>query len=388
MARVLALNDDPLARRFIHRVLERAGHEVIEATEGLQALRIATERSLDLALVDLDLPGMDGVEVLQRLREIQPSCLRVLLAPQVDLPVAMVAVNRGEVNLIIEEALDTSRLLEAVSGLLQSRITMQEVLRVQDQAATAQEATLLLDCLSSSAVQIALQPILDATGGWVYAFEALLRSNDPIFPGPLALLNAAEKHNKLDRIDAVVVERVRAWMPQIPDPVRLFLNLHPDALADPVSVCARLEPLFPWAERIVLEITERGRLQSIDRWEESVRALTSLGFSIAVDDLGAGHSSLAVLAELQPSYIKVDMTIVRGVDHDPRKRRLITLLCRFADATQARFVAEGVETEAEAAALIECGAHLLQGYHFGRPGFNPVLAMEEHGLPPLRSAAR
>ena len=92
-----------------------------------------------------------------------------------------------------------------------------------------------------------------------------------------------------------------------------------------------------------------------------------MGFAIAVDDLGAGYSSLSVLAELQPSFIKVDMSIVRGIDCDPRKQRLVDLLCRFADATDATLIAEGVETGEEAAALRECGAHLLQGYLFGKP---------------------
>jgi EAL domain-containing protein (putative c-di-GMP-specific phosphodiesterase class I) len=88
---------------------------------------------------------------------------------------------------------------------------------------------------------------------------------------------------------------------------------------------------------------------------------------------------LAVLAELQPSFIKVDMSIVRGVDTDPRKQRLINLLCRFSEATQASFVAEGVETEAEAQTLRDCGAHLLQGYIFGKPNFEPQAALQRFG---------
>jgi len=135
-------------------------------------------------------------------------------------------------------------------------------------------------------------------------------------------------------------------------------------------VTRRLTPLAPWAHRIVLEITERSKLQGLDQWEKSVEAVTAMGFSVAVDDLGAGYSSLSVLAELQPSYIKVDMSIVRGVDHEPQKRRLVELLCRFAEATDALLVAEGVETEEEAETLRAIGAHLLQGYLFGRPSLS------------------
>jgi len=95
--------------------------------------------------------------------------------------------------------------------------------------------------------------------------------------------------------------------------------------------------------------------------------VTEMGFSIAVDDLGAGYSSLSVLAELQPRFIKVDMSIVRGIDTEPRKQRLVDLLTRFAEATGATLIAEGVETTEEAEALRSCGAHWLQGYLFGRP---------------------
>ena len=150
----------------------------------------------------------------------------------------------------------------------------------------------------------------------------------------------------------------------------LFMNLHPDELAEPDRMIERLEPLVPWSRRIVLEITERSRLLGLDHWETAVDRVTELGFSIAVDDLGAGYSSLSVLAELQPRYVKIDMSIVRGVDADPRKRRLIDLLCKFAKATEAQVVAEGVETKEESAALLDCGVDFLQGYLFGRPGFD------------------
>ena len=94
---------------------------------------------------------------------------------------------------------------------------------------------------------------------------------------------------------------------------------------------------------------------------------TMTGWATAVDDLGAGYSSLSVLAELQPQYIKVDMSIVRNIDREARKRRLMEMLYRFSDATGSSLVAEGVETEDEEATVRACGAPLMQGYLFGRP---------------------
>jgi len=379
MARILVVDDDAMARRFFVRALGRRGHELTEAVDGVAAIRLCTERSFDVAIVAFQLPFLSGIEVLGKLRAAQPGCQRVLVAPEVDLPTVVGAVNQGEVNRVLESVLDGDRLGEAIDDLLRTRAAMQDVLRVQEVAASAEERQALADCLGSDAVQIALQPILEASSERIFAFEALLRSRNPSFPGPLSVLKAAEKHQMLHEVADVVVDRVRAWMPMIPEPVHVFMNLHPDELSDPGAVLRRLEPLSPWSRRIVLEITERSRLQSIEQWERSVGLLTELGFSLAVDDLGAGHSSLAVLAELQPSFIKVDMSIVRGVDTDPRKQRLINLLCRFSEATQASFVAEGVETEAEAQTLRDCGAHLLQGYIFGKPNFEPQAALQRFG---------
>ena len=151
--------------------------------------------------------------------------------------------------------------------------------------------------------------------GWqqrVFAFECLLRSTHSVLSGPLSVLKAAERHGQLSAVAGVVAKRAVGWMNELPGNTRLFMNLHPDELADPDGMIARLEPLSPWADRVVLEITERSRLQGLDHWETAVERVTDLGFSIAVDDLGAGYSSLSVLAELQPKYVKVDMSIVRG----------------------------------------------------------------------------
>ena len=88
-------------------------------------------------------------------------------------------------------------------------------------------------------------------------------------------------------------------------------------------------------------------------WERALERVKHMGFGLAVDDLGSGYSALSMLAELQPDFLKVDMSIVRDVDSDMHKRRLVDLLCSFAEATDSRVVAEGVETRGESIALEE-----------------------------------
>ena len=95
--------------------------------------------------------------------------------------------------------------------------------------------------------------------------------------------------------------------------------------------------------------------------------LSEQGFSVAVDDLGAGYNSLSILADLQPRYIKMDMSLVRNIHAEPRKQRLVQLITTFAAATNSISIAEGVESDEERKALLDCGTQLLQGYFFARP---------------------
>ena len=176
MARIVVVGGDAMARRFQARALARSGHEVAEASDGVTAVRLCTERSFALALVALQLPDLSGVEVLRRMRAAQPGCMRLLMAPEVDLPQVVGAVNQGEVNRVLDSVLSADHLLAAVEDLLRTRAAMQDVLRVQEEAACAEERQALLECLRSDAVRLALQPILDARGDGVFAFEALLRS--------------------------------------------------------------------------------------------------------------------------------------------------------------------------------------------------------------------
>lgn len=375
MARVLVIDDEPLVRKSYERVLRRDGHDVVLAAHGHEGLRIASERSFDLTIVDFQMPILDGVEVLQRMREMQPACIRILATAHLELNAIVGAVNRGEVSRVIEKPIDSRGLVTEVNAVLDSRRRLAEAARVQDEEQARAQRLSLESLIRDDHLRLALQPIVSAETSEIFAYESLMRSSLPALPHPGAVLAAAEQHGFLEAVSEVVVKRAAAWLEQMPSTPLLFINLHPDELSDAEGIDKRLQRLAPWAHRVVLEITERSRLQSIHRWEEAVKRITDAGFAIAVDDLGAGYSSLSVLAELQPSFVKVDMSIVRNVHADPRKRRLVDLLCRFADATGARLVAEGVETADEAEALRQCGAHLLQGYFFGRPTLTPDLGL-------------
>jgi EAL domain-containing protein (putative c-di-GMP-specific phosphodiesterase class I)/CheY-like chemotaxis protein len=365
---ILLVDDDDQVRRALATILSAAGYAVETASDGDEALALAHERSFDVALVDRQMPGVDGIEVLQQLRDIQPACARILLTGGLDLDTTVSAINRGEIARVLEKPCGVEALRSAVTQALEGRRRAAHAYQHLGRAGSSVPRRQLVELLASDRVQLALQPIVRAGGDRrVVACEALLRSSDPVLIGPAEVLAAAERHAMISELAEVVVARAADWLEKLSRDLLLFINLHPLELADADALAARLASLEPHAHRVVLEITERSSLYGVDGWERSVAAITGRGFSVAVDDLGAGYSSLSILAELQPRYIKVDMSITRDVDSIPRKQRLFDLLCRFADATDALLVAEGIESEAEARAVMECGAHLMQGYHFGKP---------------------
>ena len=342
-------------------------HTVYSGQEAFQCIRAMR---FDLALVDYHLPITDGLEILHHLRQVQPGCVRILVTGLLDLDLAVQAVNRGEVARVVEKPFKNDLLLMAVNDALDTRLRMVEIARVQEEASKDEEKKVLEECLQGNFIQVALQPLIHSKGtstGEVYAFEALLRSTHPVFDGPLSIIRAAERFGRLTMMAEVITSRVKEWFKILSPDIKIFLNIHPDELASGEVLINRLHTLSEWSERIVLEITERSKLQLIESWDTTLETVEKMGFEVAIDDLGAGYSSLSVLADLRPKYIKMDMSIIRDVHEDDRKRRLVSLMCDFANATNAMVVAEGIENEAELQTLQDCGVHLLQGFHLARP---------------------
>lgn len=365
--RILLVDDEAAVLQALATVLRKAGYQVIAAESGEAAVAFAREFSFDLAVCDRHLPGMDGIDLLQKLRDLQPMCPRVLLTGGLDLSTTVSAVNRGAITCVLEKPVRSDALRNTVTEALEARDRMMKAYDDLQRANFAGERKILETMLGGQELQLALQPIVNASDRKVVAYEALLRSTHPVLDGPGPVLGAVERHEMVGRLADVVVDRAARMLARSTDDTELFINLHPAELAEPEAMTRRLEQLAPWSDRVVFEITERSSLYGVSAWTRSIDVIYDFGFRIAVDDLGAGYSALSVLAELKPSYMKVDMSIVRDVDRLPHKQRLVDLLCRFAEATESRLVAEGIETEAEARVLGACGAHLFQGYLFGRP---------------------
>ena len=368
--RVLVVDDDNNLRSVLRAAMEHRGCDVEEAGDGAEALRRISADHYDAAVVDYQLPPPDGLEILRQLRTAQPRCVRVLMSGALDLPVVMGAVNRGEVSRLVAKPFRLEALFNALEEALAERGRLEQIYGRAQQDVLEQQRRELDACLGSCMLQLAVQPLIEAGSGTLHGYEALLRSRHPTLNTPLRVLAAAETHDMLGPLADWIALAAADWLNKLPQGLLLFINAHPRELADLAAVKRRFEPLRAAANRLVIEITERSNLLEETNWRTAILWLSQAGFRIAIDDLGSGYNSLAVLAELQPAFLKVDMSIVRNIDREERKQRLVELLTRFAQATGSRVVLEGIETEAEATTARRLGVDLLQGYLFGRPALS------------------
>ena len=151
----------------------------------------------------------------------------------------------------------------------------------------------------------------------------------------------------------------------------VFVNLHPldlidDDLLDPHA------PLSLFASRVVLEVTERASLERVSEVPSRIRNLRAKGYRIAIDDLGAGYAGLTSFTALTPEIVKIDMSLIHGLDRDPVKRKLVTSIASLCLDLGILVVAEGIETEEERSAAAAAGCGLLQGFLMGRPSPIPA----------------
>jgi EAL domain-containing protein (putative c-di-GMP-specific phosphodiesterase class I) len=213
---------------------------------------------------------------------------------------------------------------------------------------------------------MAFQPIVGWRERRIFGFEALLRSDEPLMKNPADLLDAAERLGRLQDLGRAVRARVAAVAGEAPEGAKLFVNLHSADLNDEELHSADA-PLSKIASRVVLEVTERASLYGVKNVAASVAKLKALGFQIAIDDLGAGYAGLASFTQLDPEVAKLDMSLVRGVDADPRRQSIVRSMKNLCDDLKMVVMAEGVETPSERDTRAALGCDLFQGYLFARP---------------------
>jgi EAL domain-containing protein (putative c-di-GMP-specific phosphodiesterase class I) len=248
-----------------------------------------------------------------------------------------------------------------------------ESVRINKAQADFQTRCRLQDVLLAHQIQTVFQPVVELQNGrGILGFEALSRGPAGTSQhSAINLFDAAKASDLSFELDRHCRQTALRTARALPAPHRLFVNVIPSSMYDPdfqgASLIALLEGFGLAPERIALEVSEQYAIENYTLFVEALQNFTQMGFSVAVDDVGAGHSGLEKVAHLNPRYLKFDMQLVRNIDKSHVKREMARALKTFADKMDSKIIAEGIETEGERQACVDLGIDYGQGFLLGRP---------------------
>ncbi|MEO1188847.1 MAG: EAL domain-containing protein [Pseudomonadota bacterium] len=218
--------------------------------------------------------------------------------------------------------------------------------------------------IAESSFSIVYQPIMDLISMKPVGFEALSRFSAEPQRTPDVWFNEAAEVNLSKALEISAMEAALTDLKHVAQDAYLSVNVSPATLlTDDFSAMMRSFDLH----RVVLEITEHAVINDYDHVIRVLSELRQSGLRLAVDDAGAGHSSLRHIVQLDPEFIKLDMSLTRNVDSDLARRALVSALVFYTRETSAHIIAEGIETASELDTLKLLGVSRWQGYHLGKP---------------------
>jgi EAL domain-containing protein (putative c-di-GMP-specific phosphodiesterase class I) len=244
-------------------------------------------------------------------------------------------------------------------------VTMRAKVRDRDQRER------LLEIIQNREIWTAFQPIVELSDGSPMGWEGLSRGpRGSDLELPIVLFGRAARYGVTEELERACRRQAFVDWTVLGRSGRLFINTVPATVRD-TSFLGRgvLDYLGPGLapDSVTLEITERQVIENLSLYREAMQGFTDLGFSFAIDDVGAGHSGLETVAALKPAYLKIDMALVREVHLKKVNQQVVRAILDMGAGLGAAVIAEGVQTREEAGALSDLGVRWAQGYLFARP---------------------
>ncbi len=394
-ATILIADDHPPNLALLQQILNRAGAVDIHLTADPGAVvDLYQQLQPDIVLLDLHMPGMDGIAVIEALHGVTPDdeFIPVIVLTADSTSAARERVLSAGASDFLTKPVDRTEVVLRTRNLLHTRHLHRNVqdrnaaLRreIEERTAIEREAALVVEeqrreilaVLESGAMRTVFQPIADLGSGRLVGYEALTRFDpEPIRP-PDQWFDQAAALGLHSELELAAIDLALRQLPAIRDDVFVSINVSP-AVATTAQF-AQLGGRFP-GDRLVVEVTEHARVDDYGTLLDTFDRLALDGARVAVDDAGAGFSSLQHILRLNPDIIKLDIALVRDIDRDPVKRALAASLVVFARDIGSTLVAEGIESAAEQATLVDLGIGWGQGYHLGRPEPLPGQAAASSG---------
>lgn len=229
-----------------------------------------------------------------------------------------------------------------------------------------QRRAALTSLLAAGGPTMVFHAIVSLQTGRVVGMEALARLDSAGLTHPPDLLFRDAWDVGMGPALELAAVRGALWAAHcLPENVFLSVNVSPRTLVHP-DLAAMLSQVV--GDRLVLEVTEHALVDDYDALAKALAPLRSKGVRVAIDDVGAGYSSLRHVLKIAPDIVKLDVSLVAGIEDDVAKQAMVSGVIAFAEKTGTTTIAEGAETFAQARALLSAGVPYAQGFLYGRPG--------------------
>jgi len=339
------------------------------------AASLAACHQPDVALVDVLIPSGGGSRAAVDIRAASPDTAVVGLAGRADREPVLEMLRSGARSYVVDDT-EVSDLLSAVhraaaggaflTGVAAHHVVDELVLRLDRTGAPSDDVRneRVARAVAGDNMATLLQPICDLRDRAVIGYEALTRfGGEPHRGTEVWFAEAATMGRQLD-LERTAVQHAMARLDELPHQAFLSVNASPALAAS-----GELPELLGdrGAERVVVEMTEHAPVEDYDELSSALAHLRERGARFAVDDAGAGFSSLRHILRLSPDFIKLDVSLCRGVGTDQARRAMARALAGFAAETSSTVIAEGIEYPADLSALLELDVPYGQGYELGRP---------------------
>jgi EAL domain-containing protein (putative c-di-GMP-specific phosphodiesterase class I) len=225
-------------------------------------------------------------------------------------------------------------------------------------------------------LSMAFQPIVDVARRSVFAYEALVRGTEQESAGDVLGQVTEASRSAFDQSCRIKAMILAAQLGIADQGALLSVNFLPGATYSPTAciqrtILAAERTGFPLSS-LMFEISEMETVGETDRLQAIAAEYRRHGLTLALDDFGAGHSGLNLLADLDVHVLKLDGRLIRGIDHQPRTEEIVRSTIAMCRRLEVQVVAECVETRAEYDLLRDAGVRLMQGYFFAKPTFEAL----------------
>jgi EAL domain-containing protein (putative c-di-GMP-specific phosphodiesterase class I)/CheY-like chemotaxis protein len=377
--RVLIADDEQLAAAATIAALDSGDgfDRVGVARSAAAAAQLAYAERPHVALVHAALPG-GGDAAVRAVRQASPGTRVLVHAAPSDRDALIAALRAGASGYVVRDTpaaeLATALRGAAAGDLIFDGVVDQGVLRELmgqvHEASRVEEARItkrarILRVIDELQLEVLFQPIVALDSREVVGYEALSRFAAAPRRGPEAWFAEAHEVGLGPELEMMACERSHA----LPSGTFMAVNVSP-ATAEQPELLDLLDGCG--VDHVVLEVTEHARVEDYPSFRVAIQRVREHGASLAVDDAGAGFSSLRHILELDAELIKLDGSLTQSLEADPRRRSLASALIEFGRESGASVLAEHIESELQLIELRRLGVHYGQGYHLGRPQRLPV----------------